>query len=798
MHRISIFVLVALTVFQTAAIGQSSADKLQLPGLRSEVTVRKDARGVSYIDASNDDDLYFAQGYITASDRLWQMDLMRRLARGETAEIFGERTLDEDKRWRRFGFSQIADDSLQYLSPTLRNALDSYAKGVNAYIATLDDKTLPVEFRILQYKPREWRAADTVVIGKILADALSTTWRNDLMRLQMQQLPADKLADLTNVVTPYDVVLFGKDEPKSVRSTVSGTAQAVEGTPQATEGTPSGVAATALIAAADRDDQLRASSLARVGLYAEELAASNNWVISGKLTADGKALLANDPHLAPTAPGIWYLVSIKSPTVNAAGVTFPGVPGVVLGHNEHIAWGATNVGPDVQDLYVEKLARIDKGGVYCFVREPGCEKPETRRELIYYRKSMTDPNKTLVDFEIVKSSNGPIIMEDDSKGVMYALKWTALDPKNNEFEAFFGLNRARNWEDFKASLKTYGGATQNFVYADTKGNIGWYAAGRIPIRRVGDGSLPYDASKTDGDWTGFIPFEELPHLYNPPSGKIITANQRIVSNTYKYSQMNRDSAAPWRAQSITRKLSKNKGFTMDDMRDAQLDASNIPNKLFADAVLAANTASAETNNLLRGWDGLMKPDSRAALLANDLRACVANKIADSNKPIPANIIRERVLEKAIRENLSRWLPVGYSSFADVYKACDADVIADHTKRFGADRNTWTWSRVWTSRLAHPLAAAPLIGGQFATPNVPIDGSGQSPNVGSYVSMRLIASPGNWDATRHAIPLGNSGNPASPHFKDQFEAFKSGTPAILPFSKQAIEKATVKTLVLSPK
>ncbi|MBL8182607.1 MAG: penicillin acylase family protein, partial [Blastocatellia bacterium] len=334
MHRISIFVLVALTVFQTAAIGQSSADKLQLPGLRSEVTVRKDARGVSYIDASNDDDLYFAQGYITASDRLWQMDLMRRLARGETAEIFGERTLDEDKRWRRFGFSQIADDSLQYLSPTLRNALDSYAKGVNAYIATLDDKTLPVEFRILQYKPREWRAADTVVIGKILADALSTTWRNDLMRLQMQQLPADKLADLTNVVNPYDVVLFGKDEPKSVRSTVSGTAQAVEGTPQATEGTPSGVAATALIAAADRDDQLRASSLARVGLYAEELAASNNWVISGKLTADGKALLANDPHLAPTAPGIWYLVSIKSPTVNAAGVTFPGVPGVVLGHNE--------------------------------------------------------------------------------------------------------------------------------------------------------------------------------------------------------------------------------------------------------------------------------------------------------------------------------------------------------------------------------------------------------------------------------------------------------------------------------
>lgn len=781
MHRISIFVLVALTVFQTAAIGQSSADKLQLPGLRSEVTVRKDARGISYIDAANDEDLYFAQGYITASDRLWQMDLMRRLARGETAEIFGERTLDEDKRWRRFGFSQIADDSLQYLSPTLRNALDSYAKGVNAYIATLDDKTLPVEFRILQYKPREWRAADTVVIGKILADALSTTWRNDLMRLQMQQLPADKLADLTNVVTPYDVVLFGKDVAEA-RTLVRASDTTSRVTPLLTRG---------LLQVADRDDQLRASSLARVGLYAEELAASNNWVISGKLTADGKALLANDPHLAPTAPGIWYLVSIKSPTVNAAGVTFPGVPGVVLGHNEHIAWGATNVGPDVQDLYEEKFNA--DGTVQ---RPNSSEKVAKRVEKIGFRSNLMKPDLSTVDLEVVTTSNGPIILEDGGK--RYALRWTALDPKNNEFEAFFGMNRARNWEDFKASLKTYGGATQNFVYADTKGNIGWYAAGRIPIRRVGDGSLPYDASKTDGDWTGFIPFEELPHLYNPPSGKIITANQRIVSNTYKYSQMNRDSAAPWRAQSITRKLSKSKGFTLDDMRDAQLDASNIPLKLLAEAMVGTNLGSKEMNDKLKAWDGRMTPDSDVALFVNEIRTCTANKIADSNKPVPAYIIRERVLERAIRENLSRWLPTGYRSYADVFKACDLEVTADLTKRFGSDRDKWTWSRVWTSRLAHPLAAAPLIGGQFATPNVPIDGSGQSPNVGSYVSMRLIASPGNWDATRHAIPLGNSGDPASPHFKDQFEAFMLGIPATLPFSKAAIDKATISTLKLSPK
>ena len=320
--------------------GEAQESSSVLAGLKATVTVRRDDRSIPYIEAKNEPDLYFVQGYVTAGDRLWQMDLLRRVARGETAEILGKPALEEDKRWRRFGFTRIAEDSLAYLSPELRTALDSYARGVNAYVATLDDKTLPVEFRILQYKPRPWTAANSVVIGKILADVLSSTWRNDLLRASLQQLPKEKLADLMNQVTPYDVVLFGKDGQNAER-----------GVRNAEFSKPTGL--ENILAASQAVEDARRTSLSRIGMYAEELAASNNWVISGKRTPDGKPLLANDPHLLPSAPGIWYLTHLSTTTMRVSGVTFPGVPGIVLGHNASIAWGATNVGPDVQDLYVE-------------------------------------------------------------------------------------------------------------------------------------------------------------------------------------------------------------------------------------------------------------------------------------------------------------------------------------------------------------------------------------------------------------------------------------------------------------
>lgn len=767
--------LVVFIVLPPAILGQAS---VVVNGLTSVVTVRRDARWVPYIEAASDADAYFAQGYVTASDRLFQMDIMRRLGRGETAEIFGRSVLEEDKRWRRFGFARVVEEHHGLMNPELKAALEAYSKGVNAYISSLDDKSMPVEFRILQYRPAEWRPTDTLILGKILSDALSTTWRNDLLRQSLQSLPPDKLADLTNQVTPFDVILFGSDGDSKRRS---GSSHVREGVSEA------------ILAAADRDDALRARSLERVGLYAEGLAASNNWVISGKRTAGGSPILANDPHLAPTAPGIWYLTHLSTPTTRVAGVTVPGIPGIVLGHNSEIAWGATNVGPDVQDLYSEAF---NAQGEY---RTPaGWRLPGRRTEVINVRSNPLNPKTEPLNFEVTETRNGPIILE--GAGKRYALKWTALNPKMSEFEVFFRLNRARNWNEFKAALKLYGGAAQNFIYADAKGNIGWYAASKIPIRRTGDGGTPYDGASDDGEWTGYIPFDELPHLYNPSSGLIITANQRIVGTDYKYTQMSRDAAPPWRARQLVNLLDRPGKLTLEDSAAAQFDMHNVPLLRLSRTIVKFGAASADTLAGLKDWDGRMLPRSRAALLISDIRICMGNRLAEGHAGVPATIIRERVLERAYMENLTRWLPAGVKDYAELMRSCDTAVRAQFAdaRRYGPDPADWTWGKLWTARFQHPLAIVPLIGAQFATPSVPIPGSGQSPNVGSAVSMRFITTPGDWDSTSHVLPLGQSGDPGSPHFKDQFEAWSTGKMLAFPFTKPAVERASKSSLMLAPK
>ncbi|MBS1794579.1 MAG: penicillin acylase family protein [Acidobacteria bacterium] len=770
-------ILLGIILIAAAAAGaQTTAKTISVKGLQKTVTVRRDARSIPYIEAASDADLYFAQGFVTASDRLWQMDFMRRVARGQLSELFGERVLEEDKRWRRMGFSGIAERSMATLDPGLRKALEDYARGVNAYIATLDKSTLPVEFRVLQYEPTPWMATDTLCIGKILAEGLSSTWQQDLIRASIGFLPADKLRDITNNTTPFDLVLYGKD--KADAKTLTGGGNSVAAVPES------------LLKLAERDAELRKSSLERAGFYAEDLAASNNWVISGKRTADGKPLLANDPHLQPAAPNIWYLTHLSTPQNRVAGVTFPGVPGIVLGHNAFIAWGATNVGPDVQDLYRETFN--DRGE---YKTPAGWEKTIVRTELIKVRKNLLKPETETQTLTVEETRHGPLIT--DEVGQKWALKWTARDPENQEFEAFFKLNRARDWTEFENALKTYGGASQNFVYAAVKGNIGWYAAGKIPLRRTGDGSVPYDGATNEGDWTGYIPFGELPHLYNPPEGLIVTANQRTVGTDYKYyGIMTRDAANPWRARRIYELLKDRKNVTMDDVRDVQRDVFSRVYKDLADEIVKRGAASPETLAALGGWDGRMTADSKAGLIVNEIRMCVSKKIAEDSK-IPEWVARERLLYWVVKENSARWLPKSFNNYAELLKSCDesARKSLSDPKRFGADETKWRWGAQFAANFQHPLALAPLIGEQFKMRFTNVDGSPLTPNVGPYVSMRLIADPGNWDATRHVIPLGESGDPQSPFWKDQFELWRTGTPAIFPFTKAAVEKSATDVTLL---
>ena len=788
------------TVAQTPAAPGTST--IQVKGLIDRVTVRRDERGIPYIDAKNDEDLYFAQGFVTASDRLWQMDLGRRSARGELAEVLGSQALEEDKRHRRFGFAQVAEAEVAQTSPYDRKVLEAYAKGVNAYIDSLDSKSLPPEFQILQYKPRPWTAADSLAIPKLFFETLSTSWRLDVMREALSGLPPEKLAGLLPVKSELDVLVVGSD-----RKPARAKAARSETTRRGQSGWDA-AAAAATMKDMVQDAEIESRSLARVGLYAEALAASNNWVASGKRTVSGKPLLANDPHLAPSAPPIWYMVHLTAPGIRVAGVTAGGIPGVVIGHNERIAWGFTNVGPDVQDLYVEKF---DPNNPRRYQTPAGWRDAEIRREQIKVRKNFVSTSTDTVDLDVTVTRHGPIIYE--TTGKRYALRWTAIDPKLNKGVGLESLNRAGNWKEFTAAISNYTGATQNMVYADVDGHIGYYAAGVIPIRKSGDGSLPYDGSTDAGEWTSFIPFKELPHLYDPPSGLIITANQRIVGDSYPHF-LTHSWAQPYRAKRISDLLNKKPKLSADDFRATLGDVYSIAgihftrqaSKILRGPLTPADEELRKTLTAMKTWDGQLNTESTVAPIVTQMRIAFRTRII--NAAIGSELAKsfgwsnfDTTLDRILAEQSPAWLPKEFKSYAELLRACHADARQVLSKSLGEDESKWTWGNMVKARFSHPLSVVPLIGSQFTIPPFPQNGTpfmlGATVNVGSAVSMRLIADPSDWDKTQHGITLGQSGVPASPHWKDQLDDWRAVTPRVFPFTDAAIARATKQTLQLEP-
>jgi penicillin amidase len=770
-----------------------------IPSLIDQVSIRRDERGIPYIQAKNDHDLYLAQGYVTASDRLWQMDLLRRSERGELAEILSAGpnnvVLDQDKQHRTLGFTQVAEAEFAAASAQSRALLQAYADGVNAYISSLDAKTLPPEFQILQYKPSPWTPVDSLVVIKVFAEALSTTWRLDVMREALASLPPEKRAMLMPEFSPLDVLVVGKDSRKSATA----FAKPPEKTFSVTQET--------LLALA-KDQELESQSLARVGLYAEGLAASNNWVVSGKHTVTGKPLLANDPHLSPSAPSIWYMVHLSAPGVRVAGVTTPGLPGVIIGHNDQIAWGFTNVGPDVQDLYIEQF---DPGNPRRYKTPSGWNDATIRHEEIKVRKGFTESTTDTVPLDVTVTRHGPVVFEKDGK--RYALKWTALDPKVNNPDTTYSLNRARNWKEFNAALRSFTAPTQNIVYADVAGHIGYHAAGIVPIRKSGDGSLPYDGATDAGEWTSYIPSEKLPTVYDPPSGIIVTANQRIVGTDYPYF-LTHSWAQPYRARRIYDLLSQTPKLSANDFRSIQGDVYSIGNVLFAqqitkkmrDQLKPEEARLAAALDAFAKWDGRMDADSHVAPILAQMRIAFRSRVLaaalgnDLFKVYSwANF--DTTIDRLITEQPKEWLPKEFASYADLLRACFEDAQKMLTKSLGADESKWTWGELFKVKFPHPLANAPLIGLQFTIAPIPQNGErglAATPNVGANVSMRLIADPSDWDKTQHGITLGESGLPATAHWSDQLADWRAVTPRVFPFTEAAIAKATKTTMVLTPK
>jgi penicillin amidase len=786
-------VLLCLLIVPHASAQQTA---VQVQGIKERITIRRDERGIPYIEAQNDEDLYFGQGYATAQDRLWQMDLFRRTARGELAEVLGTGpnniAIDQDKLHRTYGFAQAAEAEVAAASPRTRTMLEAYARGVNAYAASLDPKSMPPEFQILQYSFRPWTPADTCVVVKIFFEALSDTWRLDIMRQAMSVLPADKRAELLPEISPIDVLVVGKDTQSKTKS-----AHVARG-PVSNE----------TLAKLAYNQQIAAAALDRIGFHTEALAASNNWVVSGNHTATGKPLLANDPHLRPTAPSIWHLVHLSAPGVNVAGIATAGLPGVIIGHNDRIAWGFTNVGPDVQDLYVEKF---NPDNPKQYQTPSGWQDAVIRQEQIKVRKGIGSSEFDTVNYDVTVTRHGPIIFEGDGK--RYALRWTALDPTKNNAESSFILNRTRNWKEFNTALESFTAPTQNIVYADVDGHIGYHAAGVVPIRKSGDGSVPYDGTTDAGEWTSYIPVSKLPTLFDPPSGIIVTANQRIVGTDYPYF-LTHSWAQPYRARRIFDLLNEKPKLSSDDFRRIQGDVYAIAGvtftreavKLLRPKLTPADEKLKATLDAFEQWDGRVNAESTMAPLAAQMRIAFRSKILTA--ALGPELVRsyqwsnfDTTLDRVLKEQSAAWLPKEFPSYADLLRACYDEAVATLTKSLGADQTKWAWGELAKARFPHPLGGAPLIGGQFTVPPFPQNGTGgligATVNVGASVSMRLIADPSDWDKTQQGIALGESGLPKNPHWSDQLADWRAVTPREFPFTAAAVSKATKETLVLEP-
>ena len=794
--RTLVVLVVCVCLFGWLPVTQhAQSQSLQLKGIKDKITIRRDERGIPYIEAQNDEDLYFGQGYAQAADRLSQMDFFRRTARGELAEVVGTLAVDQDKLHRTYGVSQAAEAEYASASPRSRALLEAYARGVNAYASSLDAKSRPPEFQILNYEFRPWTPQDSLAVIKLFHEALSDTWRLDLMRQGLATLPAEKRASLTPSTSPLDVLVFGKDVPAKAAPARSTGAVAAPLSPESQQA----LAYNASVAA---------DALARVGLYADELAASNNWVVSGSRTVSGKPLLANDPHLRPTAPSIWHMVHLSAPGYRVAGVTGAGLPGIVIGHNEHIAWGFTNVGPDVQDLYLEKF---DPANPKRYQTPSGWQDAVVRREEIKVRKGMASAEFDVVNHDVTVTRHGPIIFEGDGK--RYALRWTAFDIARVRADLNYSLNRARNWNEFKTALLSFTAPTQNIVYADVNGHIGYHAAGIVPIRRSGDGAVPYDGSTDAGDWVDYVPIPKLPNVYDPPSGMIVTANQRIVGTDYPY-HLTYSWAQPYRARRIYDLLSEKPKHTAEDFRRILGDVYSIAGVHFAkEAVKLLRPKLKPEDDKLRAtldafekWDGRVNAESTVAPILSQMRLTFRSKILAG--ALGPDLVKgfqwsnfDTTLDRIIKDQPADWLPKEFASYADLMRASYDEAVRNLTRTLGADESKWTWGNFAKARFPHPLSTAPLIGAQFTVPPVPQNGTGgligATVNVGSAVSMRLIADPGDWDKTQQGVALGESGLPKSPHWSDQLADWRAVTPREFPFTAAAVAKAAKETLVLEP-
>jgi penicillin amidase len=705
--------LASLWWFVWRALPQTSGEAWA--PVRAPVRIYRDERGVPLIRGESLDDVLFAQGFVTAQDRFFQMEIIRRQIRGELAEVFGPRAIPSDVEARRLGLDRVALRYVRSLQDADRAALAAYARGVNHYLQTYRE-LLPVEFRLLRYDPEPWTIADCILAGLNMFGRLTASWKSELWKEQM----------------------LASGDPAMIEFLF----------PQRGGG----------------DTQ----------------PGSNAWAIRGELTASGKPILANDPHLQPTLPGVWHQVHLRAPGLNAAGVSLPGMPGVIIGRNERIVWGVTNLQFDVQDLY-----RMSEDS-------SPAELASARAERIRVRGGQP------VEIPVLMTRRGPVIHQKER--VFYALRWTAAELERYEYP-ILDLNRARNWEEFRKALARFPGPAQNFVFADVDGNIGYQAAGFLPVRRGCTGDMP---GGEDCEWVDKIPFEALPRVFNPPSGRIVTANQDPFPANFEF-PVRGQFAPPYRYRQILALLSRKAKWRVADMLEIQKDVySPFLHWLARECVKVLERSgnafpeASELRQLFAGWNGQMEIGLAAPLAADLTFQQLRKRIAERASPEKGAEYELEIAPAAV-ERLLRQRPRGWFEDYDALLLEAMREAVDEGRRLqDVAPRRWDYGQANLWRLPHPLFGDLWFAGRYLRIG-PVPMSGAATTVKQVTarvgpSMRMVVDLGQPAESVLNVSTGQSGHFLSAHYRDQWDAHYLGKS--FPFDFERGE--TGELLVLRPR
>ena len=762
-----------------AALGAYALLRLSLPktegelallGLGAQVEVLRDRHGIPHIYAASLEDAHFALGFAHAQDRLWQMEMNRRLGSGTLAEVLGAAALDADRFMRTLGLRRVAAENLRRYDEETRRHLDAYAAGVNAFIG--GTRVLPPEFWLLGVSPQPWSALDSIVWTKVMALDLGNNWRSELLRIRLSQtLPLERIQEF---LAPYP----GDATPKlpDLKALYSGIEKKLA---------PDRVFSRMHFPSFDPD----------------AVPGSNSWAVSGARSASGKPLLANDPHLGLTAPPVWYFAHLHAPGVDAIGGTLPGVPGIVVGRNQRIAWGLTNTGADVQDLYLEK-----QDGEFA------------RREELIKVKGAPDERLT-----VRLSRHGPVIsdvsraaVDAAPRGYALALAWTALAEDDLTMQAGLKLSQTRDWPAFLAAARELHSPPQSVSYADVDGNIGFIAAGRVPLRKPANdlhGLAPAPGWDERYDWSGYIPFEALPRAFNPPAGSVVLANHKIVPPRYRH-HITYEWQPPFRARRIADLLSKNEKHDLSTFKRMQADTVSLAVRELLPRFTAANPDH-EVVKKLAAWDANMAADRAEPLIMaawwrEFARTLYADELGDAFRP---NWAARAVFTGNVLSAQPHWCDNVRTPQAESCERLLVDsletALEDLKARYGSD---WKWGEAHVARHRHrPFTREPWLARLFDI-SVPSAGDAYTVNAGAMdfhsdaepfanrhaSSLRQIVDLADLQASVFIHSAGQSGHPLSAHYRDFAPAWARGEYVPMVTERSLVEAGGVQRLVLVPR